>query len=195
MMFLIQEPTVNAYKTFFYNGYMVEIFGGVVLSVMTILLIWFLRPRVRIAGKISKTTDKDGDVAYVFKVMNKSRIFQLVDIKFELTKLTPNTTPHGMNIDIVTVPLRSSHIWFLSRRKKKSKSNGDFATYAVLISPEKGYELEKEWKIERSSFYDLKVIAKNNFSGITSIMHKKFSHSKSSIKDGEFCHGNSLDIE
>lgn len=195
MFLYLLESTQTSLKSIFYNDYMVEIFGGVVLSVMTLCLIWFLRPRVKIARNISLTTDRDGNITYVFKVINRSRIFQLVDINFELTKLTPNTTPHGMNIDIETIPLRSNHLWFLSRRKRKSSSNGDFATYAVLISPVIGYELEKEWNIERSSFYDLKVIAKNNFSGITSITHKKFSHSKSSIKEGEFCHGNSLEIE
>jgi len=43
-------------------------------------------------------------------------------------------------------------------------------------------------------FLDFKVIAKNNFSGITGINHEKYNH-YSSVKEGAFCHGNSMDIE
>ena len=106
--------------------------------------------------------------------------------------LKPISTPKGMNLAIKKIPVKSDHIWFLSRRNK-SKKSGNFATYAIVIKIE-NYDLINEWKIQDGAFLDFKVISKNNFSGITGITHEKYNH-HSSVKEGEFCHGNSMDIE
>ncbi len=185
-------------KVFFYNNYIVELIGGIMLSIMGLLLIWFLRPKVKIAPKIA-FIEKDGKNIYNIKVINKSYIFQLVDITFELTMLKPKSTPKGMNIGIKKINLVSDHLWFLSRRQgaiNRFFAKDIYATYAIVITIDPDFDLLKEWKSEENTAacFDLKVIAKNNFSGITSINHEKFNHF-SCIKNGEYCHGNSLQIE
>lgn len=195
---LLQDAS-SPVKDFFYNSYIVEIFGGIVLSVMGLFLIWFLQPKVKIAPQIA-VKEKDGKSVYTIKVINKSYLFQLVDINFELTMLQPRSTPKGMNIAIKQVPLKSNHLWFLSRRKGRLHrrfSKDIYATYAIVITLDSDFDLLEEWKSETNNngtYFDLKVIAKNNFSGITSINHEKFNH-YSCVKKGEYCHGNSMSIE
>lgn len=193
----INNSEVSAVTKFFYNDYIVEIFGGVVLSLMGLFLVWFLRPKIKFAPHIAMEGEGD-NYEFLFKVINRSFLFQLVDIHFELTMLKPVTTPKGMNIAIDHVPLKANHVWFLSRRKwnKKKQSSNDYATYAIVLTVDKEFDLLKKWKqhAKDGTYFDLKVIAKNNFSGITSINHEKYSHS-SCIKKGSFCHGNSMEIE
>lgn len=195
MFLFLQEVVIEnidstPIKDFFYNDYIVEIFGGLMLSMMGLFLIWFLRPKVKIAPKMA--LNSKGEIN--LKIINKSYLFQLVDIHFELTMLKPISTPKGMNIAIKYVELRANHVWFLSRRNFRTKKN-DFATYAIVLTVKPEFDLLKEWKNhDDGTYFDLKVVAKNNFSGITSINHEKFSH-YSSVKKGEYCHGNSFNIE
>jgi hypothetical protein len=199
LLFLAPNKSLpNPVIEFFNNNYIVELFGGLMLSVMGLLLIWFLRPKVKIAPKIAHR-EKDGKSIYNIKVINKSYLFQLVDIKFELTMLKPKSTPKGMNLAIKKIDLASDHVWFLSRRQgaiNRLFSKDLYATYAIVVTISPEFDLKKEWQVnsDNGTCFDLKVIAKNNFSGITSITHEKFNH-HSCIKKGEYCHGNSLDIE
>ena len=197
-LLLFYHENGNSISTFFYNSYVIEIFGGIILSGMGLFLIWFLRPKVKISKKIANTLIKDKNI-YSIKVINKSYLFQLVDVNFELTMLQPQATPKGMNITVRKIPLKSNHMWFLSRRKGKFNlifSKDIYASYAIIVKIKDDFDLISEWKdkAETGTYFDLKVIAKNNFSGITSISHEKFSH-YSCIKAGVFCHGNSMEIE
>ena len=113
--------------------------------------------------------------------------------------LQPRSTPKGMNLAIKKIDLASDHVWFLSRRQgliNRMFSKDIYATYAIVVTIIPDFDLKKEWQknSNNGTSFDLKVIAKNNFSGITSITHEKFNHI-SCIKKGEYCHGNSLDIE
>ena len=185
---------------FWENDWTIEIAGSLILTILGFLVIQFLRPRVKISDNICKTIDsKTGKVSYKIKVINRSFFFRLIDIHFELTLLKPKSSPKGMNLAIKQIDLISNHVWYLSRRKLVSQKS-DYATYAIVITVDKLMHMEDEkdllefWKSEDNMFLDFKVIAKNNFSGITSISHKKFDH-YSSIKEGLFQHGNSLEIE
>ena len=104
---VLENIEATPIKDFFYNSYIVEIFGGIILSAMGLFLIWFLRPKVIISPKIAKHTDDNGVVTYLIKVINKSYWFQLVDIHFELSMLKPISTPKGMNLAIKKLPLNS----------------------------------------------------------------------------------------
>jgi len=130
-------------------------------------------------------------------VINKSYLFQLLDIKFELTMLKPQTTSKGMNINLKKINLESDHVWFLSRRKgwiNNIFGKDTYATYAIIITVKEEYDFYERWKeVSDEVYFDLKVISKNNFSGITSINHEKFSH-PSCVKKGVFSHGNSVEI-
>jgi hypothetical protein len=179
---------------FLNNNYVVELVGGIMLSIMGLILIWFLRPRVKISSNIS-LLEKDNNSFYRIKVINSSYLFQLIDVQFELTMLTPKSTPNGMNLALKKIDLVSNHVWFLSRRQgffNRLFSKDSYATYAIVITVNRDFDLKNEWK-DNGTTFDLKVIAKNNFSGITSITHKKFNH-YSCIKKGVFSHGNSLEI-
>lgn len=186
----VSPPTLL--ETFFYNSYVIEIIGSIIFSIMGLFIIWFLRPKVRISSKIAKQVKDDGSIIYSIKVINKSYIFQLIDVNFELSMLKPVSSPKGMNLAIRKIPLKSEHIWYLSRRRLRTKET-NFATYALILSVE-DYDLINEWKQEHGAFLDVKVIAKNNFSGITGIQRERYNH-YSCIKKGQFCHGSSMDIE
>lgn len=187
---LLDSP--DRWEKVFYNDYIVEIFGGLCLSIMSLFLIWFLRPKVKISPEISRYS-KGGHIVYSIKVLNKSYIFRLIDLHFELTMLKPVTSPNGMNLALKKVELKSDHVWYLSRRKPKWFAKNDYATYAIIIKVKEGVNLLEDWDSHESVYLDFKVIAKNNFSGITSINHQKYQHS-SCIETGVFEHGNTLKI-
>ena len=176
-----------------------ELIGGVILALIGFISIWFLRPKVKISPNMAKKIGDNDKNIYSIKVINSSYIFQLLDIRFELTKLKPETASKGMNIKIKTINLKSDHIWFLSRRKgriNKLFSKNDYATYAIIIDVVEDACQIDDWKEEAKNavYYDLKVISKNNFSGITSINHEKFSD-PSCIEKGKFEHGNTTTIK
>lgn len=197
LILAIGTPASNSVEIFFNNNYVVELVGGLMLSLMGLFLIWFLRPKVKIAPHISHV-EKDGKIFYKIKVINRSYLFQLVDVQFELTMLTPKSTPKGTNLALKKIDLVSDHVWFLSRRQgaiNRLFSKDIYAAFAIVISVNPEFDLKKEWiENDNGTCFDLKVIAKNNFSGITSITHEKFNH-YSCIKKGVYCHGNSLAIE
>lgn len=190
MLYLFQE-TNNLYKIF-YNDYMVEIMGGVFLSFIGLCLVWFLRPKVKISTKIARV-ENNGKIEYQFKVRNRSKLFKLVDVHFELTFLKPVTSPNGMNLAIKKVNLKSNKIWFLNTLPWIWQKNV-YGTYAIVLTVDEDYDLIDKWREGNGIFLDLKVIAKNNFSGITSIIHQKYDHS-SCVTNGYFKHGKELDIE
>lgn len=194
ILLVTTKPLSSSLADFFNNSYVVELAGGLMLSMMGLFLIWFLRPSVKIAPNIS-LVEKDNKRSYRIKVINRSYLFQLIDVQFELTMLTPKSTPNGTNLALKKIDLVSNHVWFLSRRQgflNRLFSKDTYATYAIIITVNSDFDLKNEWKDNGTSF-DLKVIAKNNFSGITSITHEKFNH-YSCIKKGIYSHGNSLDI-
>lgn len=194
----------NSKESFWTNDWTIEIVGSLILTFLGLLVVQFLRPRVKISDDICKTIDPNTkQISYKIKVINRSYIFRLIDIHFELTLLKPRSSPKGMNLAIKKIDLISDHVWYISRRKMVSRKS-DYATYAIVVTVEK-LEIKNEgkieetdllefWKSQDNMFLDFKVIAKNNFSGITSITHKKFDH-YSSVKEGLFQHGNSLNIE
>ena len=79
-------------ENIFYHPYIVELIGGLITAVFTFVVIWNLRPRMKISPNIAMIT-KNGQPKFSIKVINRSYVFQLIDVKFELTKLKPNTTP------------------------------------------------------------------------------------------------------
>lgn len=201
---MIPSPKTVESVSFWENNWTIEIAGGLLLTFLGLLIVQFLRPRVKISDDICKSIENNGDKLYKIKVINRSYFFRLIDIHFELTMLKPKSSPKGMNLSIKKVDLVSEHVWYLSKRKLVT-SRSNYASYAIQITVDKVevkdadginsvQDLMDYWKSQDNVFLDFKVIAKNNFSGITSITHKKFDH-YSSIKEGLFRHGNSLQIE
>lgn len=191
----MKQDTLNSHNyiyNFFYNDYVVELAGSLIFAVVGLLVIYFLRPRVKISPKIACRKNDQGQLIYNIKVINRSYLFQLVDLHFELSMLKPISSPKGMNLAIKKIDLAAEHLWYLSRRKVLSDSNS-FATYAVILKVN-DTDLEALWKKDDGAFLDVKVIAKNNFSGITGIIKERYNH-VTTIKKGQFCHGNSMDIE
>lgn len=104
----------------FYNDYMVEIFGSLIFTSMTLLLIWWLRPKIKIAQNIACQKQKDYnhtkelihplENVYVIKIMNQSKFFKALDLRFEMTLLIPESSPKGTNYSIQRIRLKSDQM-------------------------------------------------------------------------------------
>ncbi len=181
-----------------WDNLQIEIVGGIILSAFGLFLIWFLRPKVKISDEICCEVDPNtGIKTYKIKVINKSYLFRLIDINFELTMLKPEQSPNGTNLRIKAIKLKSDKLWYLSRRKLPFKffNKNDYASYAILVNIDPiDANWLTNWPNSNSIFFDFKVISKNNFSGITSISHQKYHHF-SDIVNGKYLHGNTLKIK
>jgi hypothetical protein len=181
-----------------WDNLQIEIVGGIILSIFGLFLIWFLRPKVKISDEICCEEDPNtGIKTFKIKVINRSYLFRLIDLNFELTMLEPVQSPSGTNLKIKTIQLKSNKVWYLSRRKIPLKffKKNDYASYAIIVNVDQSdTHWITNWANSNSIFFDFKVIAKNNFSGITSINHKKFNHFSDIIK-GKFHHGDTMKIK
>lgn len=186
---------------FFYNDYLVEIFGSLIFTSMTLLLIWWLRPKIKIAPSIASQKQKDYnhttelkhplENVYFIKIMNHSNFFKVLDLRFEMTLLIPESSPKGTNYSIQRIRLKSDQMWSLNRKPfftKKAKAN-----YALQVTIDHEKDILRLLKEHNGSYLEFKVVAKNNFSGITSIVVEPYRH-KSSVVKGEYYYGNSFRI-
>ncbi|ANW96738.1 hypothetical protein AXE80_10830 [Wenyingzhuangia fucanilytica] len=194
---------IDWYK-FFYNDYMVELFGGLIFSCFTLFMIWFLRPKMGIAPNIASRPISDFnhaeelknklDNVYSIKIMNNSRIFKVLDLKFEMSILIPESSPKGQNYGIKKINLKSDRMWSLERKPLFTKGKTEKANYALIITVDHSHDLIELLKKYGGSYYELKVIAKNNFSGITTIKTEPFTD-PTSIEKGRYYFGNTFEIK
>lgn len=161
---------------------------GLIASFVFVLVLYNLRPRIKISAEIAKKTDGSGTF-YKIKVINKSFFFKLYDVNAELMRSSPIGVIGGQNLILNRLTLKRDRIWYLNRRfinKKKDKH----ATFAVLFKCTD--DIEGIWN-DQSSTLHFKVIAKHGLSNFPKIKTKHY-HCKNCIKEGQFGFGKDFKI-
>lgn len=82
------------------------------------------------------------------------------------------------------------------KTQRIQKRDNDFGKNALRFRIESGEDLIERWKDNNGDvdkFLEFKVLAKNNFSGLSRITIEKFHH-PTCVYEGEFEHGDSVKI-
>ena len=114
---------------------------------------------------------------------NKSKYFDVLDLRFEVFVKTPYNYDGGQNYRMRKILLKKDHVMLLPRC---SKSNETDASYALIITTRE--DIRNIWSND-SQHMELHVHAKHSFSGASKSYTKKYYRKSTSIKDGMFTFG------
>jgi len=180
------------------------VLSSLAASSFFILILFRIRPHVRISPVIAKDVNPDtGDTVFVFKVINRSPFFKIYDLKCSL-RIHINKSSHNNGEDRKRtddndkLTLINDNFWVLSNfnikhisqrfdKELKVKTRTD---YAVQVGTE--YDLEKV--ISENKTIELQVSAKHPLSGFTKVTIEDYKH-KTKIVSGSFGSGNCFDIK
>jgi hypothetical protein len=170
-----------------YETIVVGLLSGVVSSFAFLALLFSMRPKVAISDLIARTI-YDGQKAFVIKIINRTW-WRLYDIQAELAHLKFENVTGGQNVYSKPLDLKKNHIWAVnSRHAWRSDVNAEYAVLFVCLS-----DLDTLWTSD--SMLEFRVMARHSFSGFSSLMKRRFYRAQSSIREGAFKFGNSLEID
>jgi len=153
-------------------------------SIIFLVLLFLLRPRIKIADKIAFFEGK-----YIIKTINRS-FFRIYDVKFQLTIKHTYGTPGGKNVRYSRLNLKRGEKLTYPRRPFIEKKCELFE-HAVLVSIEDN--IREKWTNE-SDTLEFIVIAKHGLSSFAKIYKVKYDHLGTDIVNGEYKHGNTMEI-
>jgi hypothetical protein len=171
----------------------VGVAAGVVASVVFLLVLSALRPRLKISTAIAKTATDDGnpEFRYRFKVVNRSRR-SCVDVKMSAYLVRSRLVPDGRNGHAITrvmrrVDLRRSGEVIPGYRRKDI--NCSFAQRVRVAD-----ETITAWHTSDQQVYLLiHVVARDGWSGFPRLFEREYRLG-SQVQDGTFEAGRSFKI-
>jgi len=164
---------------------LIGLFSSLFASTLVIALLYSLKPTIKISPEIAKKEDHEGNIAYHFKVINKSW-FKVFDVKVQLSMLEEYNVQKGQNVRQAKIKLVHDYSWHIDSNFRNKK-----ATYALIFYTRE--DLEAKWDSSRISF-QLKIIAKHALSGFGKVFTQTYYTKGNYIKNGMFEWGNSFNI-
>lgn len=183
------------------NNIIQGIVSGVIASAIFLLILFRLKPRIVISDKIASkyiTIQGKETHVYVFKVINKSLLFKVYDIKVNafVCKNVPNI--NGTNVNLKNIELKGGDQWILNKLNSKHllqnflqgentlQSRCDYA--CQFFSSENIATL-----LTNNSYISIQVLAKHSLTGFSRVRVRSYHH-HSKIEKGTFLSGNSCKI-
>ena len=178
----------------------IRVLCGLISSIIFLIIIFSLRPKIKIAPEICKTLDKDSNTfKYFIKIINSSKFFKVIDINAELTRMIPSPSPKckensdkkkvgGNNLRLQKLILKHNHVWYLTKKSKKS----EHATYAYIFMVTEN--VEQTWENDKGDFLHFKIVARHGFSGFPKVITRHYIDKGSCIIEGRYAFGNTFDI-
>lgn len=166
---------------------LIGVLSSVVSSFVFLFLMFMMRPKLIISELIAKTVI-DGRTAFVIKIVNPSW-WRLYDIHAELVHIKLENASGGQNVHLKRMRLVNCHLWSInSVHSWRADINAEYAALYVCLE-----DLEVLWT--NDTMIEFRIIAKYSFSGFSRVMRRRFYRSQSSIREGAFKFGNSLEID
>lgn len=187
---LFIEQTKEFIREFSFVSFMQNILASIVFL---FLILWLLRPQIKICGGIAKTTSSfvgDGkQVFYLFKFINKS-FFSAYDVLIELHQVESYAVDHGMNYKFTSIKVECPTVSAVSpfRPAWLGKS---YAKHAIIFHTL--VDLQGVLKDEMKSL-EVHISLKHGVSGLPKIYKVKYSD-LSCVKEGRFAFGNNFEIK
>lgn len=95
------------------------------------IFLWTLKPNLKICEHIAKEIKPDGSILYRIKVINKTWIYRVIDVKASFQLVESYQVSGGTNYRLNQIKLKRSELWYISRRYF-SDVKGDFAQIFLL---------------------------------------------------------------
>lgn len=163
------------------NSLIIGIISGIVSSVIIYLLVFQVKPKIKISENIARYTNENGDNIYKIKVINKS-FFAVFNLSYSLHYC--HRQPDGIIHIIEIEPLKSS-LFYISQKCFFDKDN----KHAVRIS----YNIDKDkYPLDENSYLKFTIIATHSFTNTTS--YKEATYNRDDIIDGMFETGDSMKV-
>jgi len=176
-----------------------DVVTGLTSSAVFLLLLYFLKPRVRISDFISSCYDNDAaQQRYYFKILNRSLFFKIYDIKVRAYSCENIPSHNGDDVIFKEIELKKTNQWVMARMNfkhlwqeffigdKRLNSRSDYAaqfsTYVNLSDV-----------LKQKSYIRIEVLAKHSLTGFSIVKTKTYKH-VSNIKKGSFNSGNTCKI-
>ncbi len=166
----------------------IGILSSLVASLMFLLFLTRVRPKIIISDRIAKGKSSTGETVYRIKIINKTHR-SIINVKAQLHLMIPTVTPGGIIMKSKEIPLKRSEIMEISKFDLKDEMAGyafRFLTYE---------NIEDLWKDDTHSFLRFRIFATDSLSGFCKGFCKYYHTKRNSIKGGDFEFGNSLEIK
>ena len=164
--------------------------GTLVAFVFLFMVLFFLRPSIRISPDIAKNIDhfENDKTCYSFKMINLSW-FSAYEIEIEVNELIVIPVDGGQNIRYTKIPIKRSNITHLSPYRPQW-INPNYGRHALQI---RVYEdIDSIIKTTLKSV-QIEVTLRHGLTGLTKVFNRDYSV-QGRIREGQFVFGNSFDV-
>ena len=170
-----------------YESIVIGLLSSIIASFNFLILMFMMRPKVVISDLIARTI-YDEKKAFVVKIINRSW-WKVYDIHAELVYLKFENVTGGQNLSLKHLTLTKDHLWSTNRFSRWQRdTNAEYAALYVCLD-----DLDALWS--NDSMIEFRVIAKHSFSGFIRVIKRRYYRARSTIRDGSFKFGNSLEID
>lgn len=183
------------------NVIITGVLSSLVASCLFVLLLFRIRPNLKISGEIAKDTSvRPGETFFIIKVINRSLFYKIYDLKcsIKVYEKSPSHNAEDLTRSDLDVKFTSGDFWVLERfnirhvsqwfnKSKKLKTRTD---YAVQF----GTKDDIERLINNKKIIRVEAFAKHPLSGFSKVVVEDYKH-RSQIIEGSFCSGNCFTIK
>lgn len=164
------------------SNWFVGISSGFISSLCFFIVLFLIKPRIKVSDEICKCEDSNGSVLYKIKIVNKTRSM-LVDVDYSLFY----KTIHKDGVDnLVEIQPYKSKLKYISKYNSSKSKNDD---YAVRIT----YKIDKEkYPLNKNNRLMFSIMASHHTTGTTKAISSEYDSSK--IREGVFETGKSTKI-
>jgi len=160
--------------------------SAICASTVFVLMMYGLRPKLKLSSKIAKTTF-NGKTVYAFKVVNIGTR-DACSIDAELFIIQPHPVEGGTGYNIIELPLVRRKLFHM---RPLSKIGEKFGGKFEFITIE---DLEAEWSKFQNSYLLFRVYAQDSISLFSRVFTSEFESQEDTIVAGRFAKGASMKI-
>lgn len=163
------------------------VFSSFVASLFFLLVLSKLRPEIAISEKIAATAI-DGQIVYQIKIKNCSTKRSIVGIRAELHLISSRAAPRGRLSEAEEISLTRKDPIIIEPYNNKDHE----AMYAARF---KTYEdLARLWD-DSTHYLRFVIYGSDSLSGLGKTFEQKYTLKRTDIIEGDFCVGDSSEIE
>jgi hypothetical protein len=179
-------------NTDLWTNVLIGVLSSLVASVVFLLGISRITPKIAISPHLCEQTDGDGQVSHYIKLVNRSRR-PVANIKLLMTFATSKNVPGGTDtggpIHVhERIELRTYEILGIPGLDKKDLEHRNAVRLRILTN------LDEAWKNENVVHIRFQVYATDSFTGFGKVFEQKYYGKQATLKRGTFQRGDSFEV-
>lgn len=163
----------------------VSVFTGFIGSLLVVLFLYSLRPRLEISHEVSEQVGESGR-SYGFKLINKTP-YPIFDVQIIIELITPKSVPGGQIISTRKLKLTNGKFFVVAKFDKSDK----VAKFAFRV---RTYEDIRELWTADSQYLRISVVGRHALSGIYGVFQHSY-FTRGDIKVGSHQYGLGLYVQ